>query len=55
MSTQTDVDMYKNDIVTLRYSEGFKLKILPNLVQENIPKDTYPLFSVCAHPQPFIR
>ena len=31
MSTQTDVDMYKNDQVTRRYSEGFKLKILSEL------------------------
>jgi transposase-like protein len=31
MSTQNDVDMYKNDQVTRRYSEGFKLKILAEL------------------------
>jgi transposase-like protein len=31
MSTQTDVDMYKNDQVTRRYSESFKLKILSEL------------------------
>jgi transposase-like protein len=31
MSTQTEVDMYKNDMVTRRYSEGFKLKILSEL------------------------
>ena len=31
MSTQIDVDMYKNDQVTRRYSEGFKLKILAEL------------------------
>ena len=31
MSTQFDVDMYKNDQVTRRYSEGFKLKILTEL------------------------
>lgn len=31
MSTQNDVDMYKNDQVTRRYSEGFKLKILSEL------------------------
>ena len=31
MSTQNDVDMYKNDRVTRRYSEGFKLKILSEL------------------------
>ena len=31
MSTQFDVDMYKNDRVTRRYSEGFKLKILSKL------------------------
>lgn len=31
MSTQNDVDMYKNDMVTRRYSEGFKLKILAEL------------------------
>ena len=31
MSTQTDVDMYKNEYVTRRYSEAFKLKILAEL------------------------
>jgi len=31
MSTQTDVDMYKNEQVTRRYSEAFKLKILAEL------------------------
>lgn len=31
MSTQFNVDMYKNDQVTRRYSEGFKLKILAEL------------------------
>jgi transposase-like protein len=31
MSTQINVDMYKNDQVTRRYSEGFKLKILSEL------------------------
>lgn len=31
MSTQFNVDMYKNDHVTRRYSEGFKLKILAEL------------------------
>src|SRR4030042_1843574 len=31
MSTQTDVDMYKNEQVTRRYSEAFKLKILLEL------------------------
>jgi transposase-like protein len=31
MSTQIKVDMYKNDMVTRRYSEGFKLKILDEL------------------------
>jgi transposase-like protein len=31
MSTQFLVDMYKNDQVTKRYSEGFKLKILSEL------------------------
>jgi transposase-like protein len=31
MSTQYYVDMYKNDQVTRRYSEGFKLKILSEL------------------------
>ena len=31
MSTQFDVDMYKNERVIRRYSEGFKLKILSEL------------------------
>ena len=31
MSTPNDVDMYKNDQVTRRYSEGFKLKVLAEL------------------------
>jgi transposase-like protein len=31
MSTQHVVDMYKNEQVTRRYSEGFKLKILAEL------------------------
>jgi transposase-like protein len=31
MSTQIKVDMYKNDLVARRYSEGFKLKILAEL------------------------
>jgi transposase-like protein len=31
MSTQTDVDMFKNEYVTRRYSEAFKLKILAEL------------------------
>ena len=31
MSTQKVVDMYQNDQVTRRYSEGFKLKILTEL------------------------
>ena len=31
MSTQKVVDMYKNEFVTRRYSEGFKLKILTEL------------------------
>jgi len=31
MSTQFKVDMYKNDQVTRRYSEGFKLKVLSEL------------------------
>ena len=31
MSTQFDVDMYKNEFVTRRYSEAFKLKILSEL------------------------
>lgn len=31
MSTQFNVDMYKNEHVTRRYSEGFKLKVLAEL------------------------
>ena len=31
MSTQIDVDMFKNEYVTRRYSEAFKLKILAEL------------------------
>ena len=31
MSTQKVVDMYNNEFVTRRYSEGFKLKILTEL------------------------
>ena len=31
MSTQNDVDMYKNGQVTRRYSEGFKIKVLDEL------------------------
>jgi transposase-like protein len=31
MSTQNVVDMYQNDQVTRRYSEGFKFKILAEL------------------------
>jgi transposase-like protein len=38
MSTQNDVDMYKNDMVTRRYSEGFKLKILAELSTGNYSK-----------------
>jgi transposase-like protein len=38
MSTQFDVDMYKNDMVTRRYSEGFKLKILAELSTGNYSK-----------------
>ena len=38
MSTQIDVDMYKNDMVTRRYSEGFKLKILAELSTGNYSK-----------------
>jgi transposase-like protein len=38
MSTQLDVDMYKNDMVTRRYSEGFKLKILAELSTGNYSK-----------------
>ncbi len=38
MSAQNDVDMYKNDMVTRRYSEGFKLKILAELSTGNYSK-----------------
>jgi transposase-like protein len=38
MSTQIRVDMYKNDQVTRRYSEGFKLKILSELSTGNHSK-----------------
>jgi transposase-like protein len=38
MSTQHDVDMYKNDMVTRRYSEGFKLKVLAELSTGNYTK-----------------
>ena len=38
MSTQIRVDMYKNDQVTRRYSEGFKLKILSELSTGNYSK-----------------
>ena len=38
MSTQNVVDMYKNDRVTRRYSEGFKLKILSELSTGNYSK-----------------
>ena len=38
MSTQFDVDMYKNERVTRRYSEGFKLKILAELSTGNYSK-----------------
>src|SRR4030065_2669545 len=31
MSTQFNVDMYRSDQVTRRYSEGFKLKVLSEL------------------------
>ena len=31
MPTQSEVDMYKNERVTRRHSEGFKLKILAEL------------------------
>jgi transposase-like protein len=31
MSTQFDVEMYKNERVVRRYSEGFKLKVLAEL------------------------
>ncbi len=38
MSTQFEVDMYKNDGVTRRYSESFKLKILSELSTGNYTK-----------------
>ena len=38
MSTQFKVDMYKNDGVTRRYSESFKLKILAELSTGNYTK-----------------
>ncbi len=38
MSTQNDVEMYKNDMVTRRYSEGFKLKVLAELSTGNYSK-----------------
>ena len=38
MSTQNDVDLYKNERVTRRYSEGFKLKILAELSTGNYSK-----------------
>lgn len=38
MSTLFDVDMYKNERVTRRYSEGFKLKILAELSTGNYSK-----------------
>lgn len=38
MSTQIIVDMYKNDMVTRRYSEGFKLKVLAELSTGNYTK-----------------
>jgi transposase-like protein len=38
MSTLKNVDMYKNDMVTRRYSEGFKLKILAELSTGNYSK-----------------
>ena len=38
MSTQHVVDMYKNEQVTRRYSEGFKLKILAELSTGNYSK-----------------
>jgi len=38
MSTQNDVDMYKNDQVLRRYSEAFKLKVLAELSSGNYTK-----------------
>jgi transposase-like protein len=38
MSTQNDVDMYKNDQVLRRYSEAFKLKVLAELSTGNYTK-----------------
>jgi len=38
MSTSNEVDMYKNDQVTRRYSEAFKLKILAELSTGNYSK-----------------
>lgn len=38
MSTQKDVDMYKNDQVLRRYSEAFKLKVLAELSTGNYTK-----------------
>jgi transposase-like protein len=38
MSTQNEVDMYKNDGVTRRYSESFKLKILSELSEGKYSK-----------------
>ncbi len=38
MSTQNDVDMYKNDQVLRRYSEAFKLKVLAELSTGNYSK-----------------
>lgn len=38
MSTQHDVDMYKNDQVLRRYSEAFKLKVLAELSTGNYTK-----------------
>jgi len=40
MSTQFNVDMYKNDQVTRRYSEAFKLKILSELSTGKYSKRT---------------
>jgi len=54
MSEQTDLDMCKNVMVIRCYSEEFKLEILPGLVQENILKEIYPLFSACVNQQPLI-
>lgn len=38
MSTQNVEDLYQNDQVTRRYSEGFKLKILAELSTGNYSK-----------------